>query len=356
MGRNLAVLLPRWPQQCFWEITQACNLRCLHCEAESGRANEDELSTAEALEVAGNLRELGCETVHLTGGEPLLRPDWPLIARRLHELGLAVTVITNGVLVDAANLLRLRQAGVSGLSISLDGEREVHDRLRVPAEPSVGSRYDAAIRAIRLAVGSGIKTAVITQVHRQNLGALERMYAELARLGVAVWQVQVSMPLGRALRHAREYLLAPEQLPELDQILTRLVRDGRLRIAVGDNIGYYGRHEPALRGAVRDTQSFWLGCQAGCRVLALGASGEVKGCPSHPKALEAGNLRQRPLAEIWADAGRFAYNTAWDEDQLQGSCRTCPHRELCRAGCTSMAYAVTGSIYRNPYCVQYGGG
>jgi radical SAM protein with 4Fe4S-binding SPASM domain len=352
MHRNLAVALPRVPTSCFWEITDACNLRCLHCEADAGRRSADELTTAEALGVAARLQQLGCRSVHLTGGEPLVRDDWPVIARRLHELGLEVTLISNGTLIDAEVIRRMRQAGVSGLSISLDGEREVHDALRVPARSFPGSRYDAAIRALGLAVGTGLKTAVITQVHRRNLRALARMYAGLAELAITVWQVQLCMPLGRALRHARDYLLTPEDLPELEETLAELVERSQLRIAVADNIGYYGRREPTLRGSVRATKSFWLGCLAGCRVLALGASGDVKGCPSHPRKLVVGNLRQTPLEEIWADARRFAYNTEWDESRLEGKCRECAHRQLCRAGCTTMAYAVTGSIHQNPYCVQ----
>jgi MoaA/NifB/PqqE/SkfB family radical SAM enzyme len=100
MQHNLSVALPRVPATCFWEITDACNLRCLHCEADAGKASPGELTTQEALEVAVDLWRLGCRSVQLTGGEPLLRPDWPTIARRLRELGCDVSVISNGVLVD----------------------------------------------------------------------------------------------------------------------------------------------------------------------------------------------------------------------------------------------------------------
>jgi radical SAM protein with 4Fe4S-binding SPASM domain len=347
-----ATRLPRVPVTCFWEITDACNLRCIHCEADAGRAAPDELSTDEATRVAEDLAETGCQRVNLTGGEPLVRRDWPDIAQRLSELGISVSIITNGVLVDSASIGRMLDAGVTGLSVSLDGDREVHNTIRVPAQRSVVSSYDSALSAIRLAAASPLKTAVITQVHRGNLGDLGRMYEQMVLLGIDVWQVQVCMPLGRLLKFRHQYLIDPAQLHDLEAQLAAFIADGRLRIAVGDNIGYYGRHEPALRGSLSGRPSFWTGCAAGCQVVALRANGDVKGCPSHPREFVVGNVRSTPFRDIWGDAQRFAYNTAWNEQLLEGGCRQCPYARICRAGCTTMAYAVTGTIYDNPYCIQ----
>jgi radical SAM protein with 4Fe4S-binding SPASM domain len=349
---NVAAHLPRVPEIGFWEITDACNLRCIHCEADAGRAAPDELSTEEALQLAADLAAAGCRRMNLTGGEPLVRRDWPVIAQRLSELGIAVSIITNGVLVDPETVQRMLEAGVSGLSVSLDGSREVHDTIRVAARPGSASRYDAALGAIELAVSSPLQTAVITQVHRHNLHDLGRMYEQLVSLGVDVWQVQVCMPLGRLLRLRRRYLIDPVELHDLQDQLAAFIADGRMRIAVADNIGYYGPREPRLRGSLTGTQTFWMGCLAGCRVVALCANGDVKGCPSHPREFVVGNVRSTPFSEIWADGQRFSYNTAWNEQLLEGGCRRCPYRRICRAGCTTMAYAVTGTIYDNPYCVQ----
>jgi radical SAM protein with 4Fe4S-binding SPASM domain len=350
-GRTEPFLLPRVPRSCFWEITQACNLRCIHCEVSAGDAAPDELSTSEALALAETLAEMGCREVQLTGGEPLVRPDWAVIAERLVQLGIRVVVISNGLRLGAQVVDRLVALGVKGVSLSLDGDRTVHDRIRVPAQGSASS-YDAVMAALRRVVASPLKAAVITQVHRGNVDDLARMYAELVSLGVDLWQVQVCMPLGRLLKYSESYLLPPEQLAGLQEQLAGFIREGRLRIAVGDNIGYYGRHEPILRGAVMGVESFWAGCIAGCQVLAICPNGDVKGCPSHPREFVVGNIRETPLPTIWKEAERFAYNTRWDGRLLEGFCKTCPYHWLCRAGCTTMAYAVTGTIYDNPYCIQ----
>jgi len=344
-------MLPRAPRSCFWEITEACNLRCIHCESASGKAASDELTTAEALDLAAQLAEIGCHEVLLTGGEPLVRPDWDTIVGRLVQLGMNVGLISNGLRLGTQVLDRLVSLGVKGVSLSLDGDRTVHDRIRLPARGSASS-YDAVIAAIERVSASPLKTAVITQIHRGNIDDLARMYEQLVRLGVNVWQVQICMPLGRLLQYREQYLIDPEQISGLQEQLAGLVRDGRMRIAVADNIGYYGPQEPAIRGSVMGIEAFWTGCVAGCQVVAICANGDVKGCPSHPREFVVGSIRQTPLGTIWREAERFAYNTRWDEPLLEGACKTCPYRRLCRAGCTTMAYSVTGTIYDNPYCVQ----
>ena len=301
--------------------------------------------------MVAQLAEMGCREVQLTGGEPLVRPDWAVIAERLIQLGISVVLISNGLRLGAQVIDRLVSLGVKGVSLSLDGDRVVHDHIRVPARGSA-STYDAAVAALRRVVASPLRSAVITQIHRGNIGDLGRMYEELVSLGVEVWQVQICMPLGRLLKYREQYLIEPEQIADLQEQLAGFVRDGRLRLVVADNIGYYGRHEPILRGSVMGVESFWAGCPAGCQVFAICANGDVKGCPSHPHEFVVGNLRQTRLATIWGEAERFAYNTLWDGRLLEGACKSCPFAWLCRAGCTTMAYSVTGTIYDNPYCLR----
>jgi radical SAM protein with 4Fe4S-binding SPASM domain len=353
---NIAARTARRPRLCFWEITDACNLRCIHCEADGGVRSADVLTTEEALALCEDLAGAGCSTVNLTGGEPLLRRDWPEIARRLADLGMEVLVITNGTLVDEAMIRRLIDAGVTGVSVSLDGDRETHDTIRVPAVSRPGwSCYDLTVAAIERLAASPLKTAVITQVHRHNLDDLDRMHEQVAGFGVDLWQVQIAMPLGRLLRLRSEYLIEPDQIPTLSGTVAGFIRQAKVRIAVSDNIGYYGRDEPVLRGSFRGRHGFWMGCMAGIRVVAVMSGGDVKGCPSHPRSFAVGNIREQPFGEIWADGSRFAYNTAWRQELLEGGCKSCPFASLCRAGCTTMAFALTGTIYDNPFCIQRAG-
>ena len=351
-GCNLAAVVERIPSHCFWEITDACNLRCIHCEADSGRADPAELSSAEALSLVDELAECGCQRVCLTGGEPLLRRDWPAIARRFAERGVEVTVITNGLRVDDEALRTMNAAGVTGLSVSVDGRQAVHDAIRIGARSRDGSVYVRALAAIERAKQAGLKVAVITQVHRHNLDDLQMLHDLFATFAVDVWQLQICMPLGRLIRFREKYLLEPRQIPELAAKIESFIRAGQVSVLVADNIGYYGRSEPLLRSSMKPQPTFWAGCMAGCRVVGIRSNGDVKGCPSHPEQFVVGNVRESSFAELWGDPSNFAYNTAFDSRLLEGRCADCAYRELCRAGCTSMAFAVTGTIYDNPFCLQ----
>jgi radical SAM protein with 4Fe4S-binding SPASM domain len=343
----------RVPEFAFFEITEACNLKCLHCEADAGSRDPAELSTDEALDAARQLAEAGCRQVNLTGGEPLVRRDWPVIARGFADLGVEVTLATNGTLVDAGAIDRMLECGVRNAAISIDGDKESHDALRVSA--GGGSAFDRTVRALELLVASPLRTAAVTVVHRRNAATLPRIHELVVGLGVEIWQVQLAVPLGRLAARRAEYVLAAEEIRPLEDRLAALIDKGGVRVMVGDNIGYYGPREPKLRGAAAGRESFFTGCSAGVRVVGIRSNGDVKGCPSHPAALAVGNLRDETFAEIWGDASRFAYNTAFREEDLAGGCRGCAFGRICRAGCTTMAYALTGTIYDNPLCGQRAG-
>ena len=339
--------IKRVPRVVIWETTVACNFRCLHCEIAAGARRGDELDTNEALAVCDALAGLGCQQCNVSGGEPLLRKDWPLICQRLASHGIRVTLISNGSLVDADVVRRAAEHGVSGFALSLDGMQATHDRVRVwHGGDSAFAALETAAREVKRA---RLSLAAITHINRWNVGELEAMHAFLRALDADLWQVQLGLPLGRLREIETPYMLQPQDLPALAQLLCRLIRSGpRPHIAVTDTIGYYTACEPILRG--RD--AVWTGCYAGVLTMGIESNGDVKGCSCLPKEFVAGNVRQRPLAEIWADESRYAYNTDWQEASLTGACATCPYRRVCRAGCTCLAYSVTGSIYENPYCLH----
>ena len=352
MAPNLAPT-ERRPLTCVWEITNACNLRCVHCEGNAGQRRRDELSRDEALDVCDALAALGCERCNLTGGEPLLRDDWPELARRLSGHGIEVHLVTNGTRLDAAAVACAEQAGVSGVAVSLDGLRATHDRIRPAASGAHGSSFALALDALERVVRSHMKAGVITHINAWNLGELDALREQLARLEVDVWQLQLAVPAGRLRALAEPYLIAPAELEQVYAFLLRTLADRRVPTRITDTIGYFTELEPVIRGRHSpESLPFWTGCQAGLQVVAIDSNGDVKGCPSMPAEFVAGNLRQRSLADIWHDEEGFAYNTRWREQELTGFCRECAFRRLCRAGCTTYAYSVTGTIYQNPYCLH----
>ena len=121
---------PFRPDSAVWEITLACCFRCAYCGSSGGKARENELTTAECVDVARQLKELGCRRVSLIGGEVFMRPDWETVLRALTGRGIRTCVITNGYRMTPAILSALKGAGVESVAVSVDGVREVHDAYR----------------------------------------------------------------------------------------------------------------------------------------------------------------------------------------------------------------------------------
>ena len=98
------------------------------------------MTTEEALGLCDQIADLGVRRVTLSGGEPLVRPDWPLIAEKLTRRGVRVTMISNGWLMSRARIEDARRAGVNLIAVSLDGLEPTHDAIRKPGALPQGDR------------------------------------------------------------------------------------------------------------------------------------------------------------------------------------------------------------------------
>ena len=110
---NLAARVKRVPHGCVWEITTACNLRCVHCEVCAGTSRVDELDTAAMLQLADDLAALGCRKAHLSGGEVLLRKDLFEIIEQAVSLGIKTNLTLN---FNASQALLAAKVGASYIS------------------------------------------------------------------------------------------------------------------------------------------------------------------------------------------------------------------------------------------------
>src|ERR1700761_5754156 len=93
---TLADQLDCVPVYVVWEITLACDLKCMHCGSRAGHRRTDELSTAECLEVVEALARLGTREISLIGGEAYLRKDFTEIIRAIRGHGIYCAIQTGG--------------------------------------------------------------------------------------------------------------------------------------------------------------------------------------------------------------------------------------------------------------------
>lgn len=335
------------PVTAVWEITMGCNLRCMHCGSSCEGALPDELTTEEALSLCDEIGGMGLKWITLSGGEPLTRRDWPLIAARLRKNNVIPNLITNGWHITQETLDQADQSGIGTFAISLDGLRDTHDFIR-----KKGS-FDRIISALELARNTKVTAGVITTINRKNMGELRDLRELLLSMGVTVWQIQIGLPMGNFVDN-QDMLISPEQVEEIIDFAHESVNDPRLSIFPADCLGYYNNKEIQVRSRAYASESplLWQGCTAGKRSFGILHNGDILGCTSiRDRQFIEGNVRSRRLSEIWNDESAFKWSRSLAKKDLGGLCATCKYGETCLGGCPNTRLTMNRDIYsENEYC------
>lgn len=347
-------MVPR-PHLVAWEITRRCNLNCAHCRASSADERyEDELSFEECVGLIDDIGQVGKPVLILTGGEPLVRHDVLEIAGYAVRKGFKVVMGSNGTLLSRAVAVELKKVPVSRLAVSLDfPTAEGQDAFR----GKVGA-YQEALNGIAHAREAGIEVQINSTISRMNVAYLPDLVSLAIHIGAVAFHPFMLVPTGRA-QSLRSEELSPQQYEDtLNWIYDRQIELGdklffkptdaphymrllkqRQGEAVASGRTYAGRH-PSMQ---RITQ----GCLAGRGFCFISHRGRVQGCGYLD--VEAGNVRERPLGDIWANAPLFMQLR--DRANLKGKCGACEFKELC-GGCRARAYEATGDYLESePYCI-----
>jgi radical SAM protein with 4Fe4S-binding SPASM domain len=345
------------PVYCVWEITLRCDHACAHCGSRAGDARDHELSTQELLEVADSLVRLGTREVTLIGGEAYLRGDCCELVTHLARQGVRVTMQTGGRGLTPTRCRRLAEAGLAAVGVSIDGPADVHDVLR----SSPGS-HAAALDGLRNARAAGLLTTSNSQINRLNRKRLRETAQLLRDHGVAVWRTQLTAPMGNAADRP-DWILQPYMILDVLDTLAELQReafadaraqgrrvDRAFRIALGNNMGYFGPHEHLLRGEP-GSHGHYQGCQAGKYVMSIESDGTIKACPSLPTVpYDGGNVRALALDDIWRDAPAVGFTRQSRQSELWGFCAQCYYADVCQGGCSFTAHTTLGRRGNNPFC------
>ncbi len=334
------------PSYAVWEITLQCDLACNHCGSRAARARPDELTTAECLDLVDQMAALGVNEVTIIGGEAYLRDDWTQIIERITKHKMRCAMATGGRALTRERVLDAKRAGMSAISVSVDGLEASHDLQR-----GVRGAFDAAMRAMDEVRSAGLRLTANTQINRHSLPELEAIFDAVVARGAKAWQVQLTAAMGRAADDA-SILLDPWQVLEVHPRLALLARECQRRNVLfwpGNNIGYFGSFEPVLRGHFK--AGFRGSCGAGRLSLGIEANGDIKGCPSLPSdAYVGGNVRERSLEDIWRRSAALRFTRDMTSADLSGFCASCYYANECRGGCHWTAHVLRGFRGDNPYC------
>ncbi len=333
----------------IWEVTQACDLACLHCRASAEPCRHPlELTGEEGFRLLDEIRGFGEPLMVFTGGDPLKRPDLFDLLSYSVRLGLRTTVTPSATpLLTAEAIERFRDSGISRMAVSLDGaDAAAHDGFR-----RVAGSFDRTIFALEHARRIGLETQINTTVTRLNAGSLAGIAKLVAESGARLWSVFFLVATGRATRSddldaagyedVFRYLCDLSKTAPFD-IKTTEAQHYRRYVAQRRKQEGGGKPTGAPGGAIQRQ----AGINDGKGFVFISHTGEI--FPSGFLPVSAGNVRTRSLGDTYRTSPLFL--ALRDSDRLEGKCGVCEYRNLC-GGSRSRAYAVTGNwLAADPRC------
>jgi radical SAM protein with 4Fe4S-binding SPASM domain len=336
-----------FPAHPVWEMTAACNLRCIHCHASGGRPADDELTTQEAKRLLEQLAEVNAfRMMAFTGGEPLVRHDLFELLAYSQALGFTNTMATNATLVDDAVARRLRRYGVVIAAVSLDGfDAATHDRVR-----NQSGAFNAALRGMCALREAGILLHINITAMEYNMQQMEPLMDLVDELGAGILLMYqlVAVGRGRGIAEATLDLGANERLIRFMAQAQRTTR-AIMEPVAGPQYWPFLLQRAGIRGGplLRLAETVFHGCSAGRGFVYIKPNGEVWPCPFIE--VSCGNVRQTPFPAIWA-ASPTLKDLRERESRLRGRCGECVYRRLC-GGCRGRAWATTGDyLAEDPSC------
>lgn len=308
----------------FFELTDACNLCCLHCGSSASPDRNTFLPFEGIRKVLDRVAEAyapGKIMICLSGGEPMLHPDFFRIIEYSKRLGFLCGVTTNGTLITPAAAEQLCRSGIDSVTFSLDGLKESHNYLR--NRPWAYDKTIAGIQNLVKANDGRITTQVTTVIHRKNFSQLDALYDLMVSLHLDSWRVINMEPMGRALEN-QDILLDRAQLRSLMDFIEEKRFDPKTPIEVTYGCAHYLGLD--YEHMVRD--AYFL-CGSGTFVASVLCNGDIYSCldiERRPELVQ-GNIAHDDFVDVWEN--RFqAFRQ--DRSLLSRKCQDCEHRKFCR--------------------------
>ncbi len=332
-----------------WEMTQACNLACVHCRASAcPDPHPEELTTEEGRHLIDGIAQVAKPILIMTGGEPLLRRDFFDLARYGKDAGLRAVLATNGVLITPEMAREIAKVGIPRVSISLDGPTPLdHDSFR-----KVEGAFHGSLRGIENLRSADVSVQINTTLTKRNRHQLTEIMKLAERVGAEAFHVFLLVPTGRAKDMAGEEM-GPQEYEESLLEFYRLSRASKLETKATCAPQYYRilRQQAKKEGIEVTEQSFGLnartrGCLGGLSFVFVSHRGELQPCGYFD--VQAGSIREQSFSELWENAPLFKDLRTFSK--LEGKCGKCDYLRFC-GGCRARAYESTGSyMAEEPYC------
>jgi len=342
----------------IWNLTKACNLACVHCyaSANSGKLPQ-ELSTEQALLVLDGLKAAGVSIVVLSGGEPMLRRDLELLARRASDLGISVTLSTNGTMLNETGADQVQASGFDYIGVSLDGARETHDRFR-----GLPGAYDKSIEGLLRLKERGLKVGVRFTLTKINIGDLHHIFDLVERYEIEKLYLSHLVYSGRGDINKSEDI-SPANMRSVMRSVFEKAEEYRqsgspTQIVTGNNdadgvfllLWMLERNAGGVRKLLSSLE------RAGGNSAGIGVANiDAQGCV-HPdpliQSVTLGNVKEKAFGEIWNNSNDPVLQALRARPRkINGRCGGCVWIKVCGGNNRARAHRMTGDFWgSDPAC------
>ncbi len=340
----------------IWEVTQACDLACVHCRASAQPERHPmELSTEEGKRLIDQIAALEVPVFVLTGGDPIKRPDLFDLIGHARKVGVRVSLTPSATpLLTREIVFRLKDAGLARLAVSMDGaSAATHDAFR-----GMSGSFARTLEAVRWANEAGLPVQINTTFSQRNIGEIDSIVALMKTLKLTLWSVFFLVPTGRGKLND---LLSADEFEQVFVKVHQLSKEAGFDIKTTE-AQHYRRY--ALQQKVAERKAGLVsgvavrvedaigraprGLNDGKGFVFISHKGEV--FPSGFLPLAAGSIREQSLADIYRNSPVF--RGLRDTSQLEGKCGACEFKEVC-GGSRARAYALTGNPHAEEPCCSY---
>ncbi|MDY0396070.1 TIGR04053 family radical SAM/SPASM domain-containing protein [Virgibacillus halophilus] len=349
----------------IWELTRACQLKCLHCRAEAQYHRHPlELTFSEGKKLIDDIYAMDNPMLVFTGGDPLERTDVFDIAAYAVKKGVRVSMTPSATPnVTKEAMEKARDVGLARWAFSIDGHcAEIHDHFR-----GTKGSFDLTMDRIAYLHELGMPLQINTVISRYNYHYLDEMAGMVEKLKCVLWSVFFLVPTGRG---KQEDMISPVEHEKvfiwLNKLAKRVPFDIKTtaaqhyrRVVIQSKIREHkslsGRNDIFYEDALRMGKTGWIdglgrapqGVNDGNGFVFISHTGDV--FPSGLLPIKAGNVRQTPLAEIYRESEIF--RNLRNPNKYKGKCGICEFRHVC-GGSRSRAFHATGDYMESePYCV-----
>ena len=294
------------PMLVIWEVTQACDLACVHCRASAqSERSSKELTTEQGYRLLDQIRSFGEPLMVFTGGDPLKRPDLFDLIRYAVKIGLRTNVTPSATpLLTNEAIDGFKEAGVSRMAISVDGhDAASHDDFR-----GIPGTFDCAMNALAHARDIGLDTQFQTTVTRRNMDHLPEIAEIVKEMRSKMWSLFFLIVTGRAL--ASEDLQA-EEYEKVFEFMYELSKTAPFGIKTTEAMHYrryIAQRMRAEHGAVENESAKGVafrtaGVSDGKGFVFVSHEGEI--FPSGFLPVSGGNVLEQTLPDVYRNSELF---------------------------------------------------